>query len=68
MAIFRVKSTRLREQYGQMARAKRHYFPDMGSSLCLTHKVKEKSKTLILSYHQRVSGLKNITEKLKAYM
>jgi len=36
MAIFRVKSTRLREQYGQMARAKRHHFPDMGSSLLLT--------------------------------
>jgi len=30
--------------------------------------VKEKSKTLILSYHQRVSRLKNITEKLKTYM
>jgi len=29
---------------------------------------KEKSKALNLAYHQRVSGLKNITEKLKAYM
>jgi len=27
MAIFRVKNTLLREEHGQMARAKRHYLP-----------------------------------------
>jgi hypothetical protein len=30
--------------------------------------VKEKSIALILSYHQRVARLKNITGKLKTYM
>ena len=38
------------------------------SSLCLTLMVEEKTIILILSYRQRVSRLKNITEKLKTYM
>jgi len=40
MAIFGVKNTRLREQYGQMARAKRHYLP--GHVWHLTHRCHKK--------------------------
>jgi len=40
MAIFGVKNTRLREQYGQIASAKRHYLP--GHVWHLTHRCHKK--------------------------
>jgi hypothetical protein len=44
MAIFRAKNTLLREEHGQMARAKRHFLP--GHVWHITHRCHKKKVTL----------------------
>ena len=51
MALFRVKNTLLREQHGQMARAKRHFLP--GHVWHITHRCHKKEFLLKFARDRR---------------